>query len=323
MAAPDAPADGAACKERRLVFELSRAALEHEPTEPLYAAAPDGAALSSMTQRQRLLIGTTLPYVPNGVLHSLVGAVTRAVEPLARSAPRRGVQQPTTATASAPTTADDADEDEDEEDDETALLEQAAVELGGQFFAKAAGLLAPEAAPLQLPPPPPDPSGVSRAQLSGALMALLHSLVAISGHRRRTLCESLLETELWQPTLRAAEWWPDQRMRDSLMSSLATALCARAAFPSDTALGGWAMDELESYCDFRVRAKKEGRGGEGWEGRRRGGKGGHVRATPRHAQAGSGQRAHARARPPTPVRPVGGGRLFCGGRSLRRAQATL
>lgn len=102
------PPDESACKERRLIFELCEAALEHEPTVDVDK-------------------GSRLPHVPDDNLLALLTAVAHAVAPLVADSVGDG----------------DDGFDEDEGDDEAALLDRCAVALSGLLLTKLSGLLAP------------------------------------------------------------------------------------------------------------------------------------------------------------------------------------
>ena len=256
-------------KEFRLCFELCSAALELEPVEDVMASSEpptssgggaggaDGGmmGISAAERRRRLLIGQRMPHVPRSVLLALVHVTTQALEPVAAVAKREAAEDP----AGWQPVADGVyGDDEDDEEDEVG---GAIATLCGGLIRKAAAGLAPHAAVASAATQPlMDPSSaaggmaspaVSDEQLSAALLALLHKLVQCSAHRRRSVCEVLLATDCWPATLKAAEFWPQRNMRDSLLSSLAAALCDRAAFFSDHTLHDLAPADFDEYLEFR------------------------------------------------------------------------
>ena len=263
-------------------FQLCSAALELEPVEDVFAAhepphlaaaaaaaaggsGSGGGAISTAERRRRTLIGQRMPHVPRAILLALVRVCTRALEPIAATAKREPAGDPPGWQPAGDGVY--ADEDEDEEDE----VGGAIATLSGTLIRKAAAQLAPHAAASAaspataisaagVPQPLLTPSsagggparpGVDDDELASAMVALLHQLVSCSAHRRRALCEPLLDTDFWQPTLRAAEHWPQRPMRDSLLQSLTAALSDRAAFCSDHTLSAYAPEDVEEYLEFR------------------------------------------------------------------------
>ena len=261
-------------------YELCAAALELEPVEDVYAraepphlaaaaaqggggaagggsaAVAGGGGLSQAERKRRLLIGQRMPHVPGAVLLTLVRVCTRALEPIAATAQREAAKDPAGWQPAGEGVY--GDDDEDEEDEAGGAI----ATLSGTLMRKSAALLAPHAAAPPAGQALFDPSAagggmasptVDGEELAGAMLSLLHHLVNCSGHRSRALCEPLLDTDFWQPVLRAAEHWPQRPMRDSLLQSLAAALSARASYPSDYTLSemGPPSADLEEYAEFR------------------------------------------------------------------------
>ena len=198
-------------REARLVFELCRMLLEHEPSN-------EAAGVGSCPRA-----------VPPEALSQLVVATSRALEPLAITSDM---------THTLPSGEDDVDDDEEDENDEEAGVMLAAVGLGGTLLRRASFYLVPNA---------PVTGG---QPLSQSMLVLLQRIVPCSTHCKRAVCEGTLATEFWPAVMRAAAHW-EASMRASLITAAAQACTSRGTFPPEARLADWDAVELGEYCDFR------------------------------------------------------------------------